>query len=55
MQGSIWAKPTWGVWWGWDPRLTTMAVLLMAFAGIVALRHFVEEPVKRATLALTLK
>ena len=49
MQGSIWAKPTWGVWWDWDPRLTTMAVLLMAFAGISALRHFVQDPMKRAT------
>jgi len=49
MQGSIWAKPTWGVWWDWDPRLTTMAVLLMAFLAISALRHFVDEPVRRAT------
>jgi heme exporter protein C len=49
IQGSIWAKPTWGVWWDWDPRLTTMAVLLMAFSGITALRYFIEEPVKRAT------
>ena len=48
MQGSIWAKPTWGVWWDWDPRLTTTAVLLFAFLGIVALRKFVEDPVKRA-------
>ena len=49
IQGSIWAKPTWGVWWDWDPRLTTVAVLLMAFAGISALRHFIDDPVKRAT------
>ena len=27
IQGAIWAKPTWGVWWDWDPRLTTTAVL----------------------------
>ena len=47
-QGSIWAKPTWGVWWDWDPRLTTLAILLLAFIGILALRRFVEEPVKRA-------
>src|SRR5438067_10827771 len=46
-QGAIWAKPTWGVWWDWDPRLTTTAVLLFAFAGIVALRRFVDDPVKR--------
>ena len=48
MQGSIWAKPTWGVWWDWDPRLTTMAVLVFAFAGVLALRQFVDDPVKRA-------
>ena len=47
-QGAIWAKPTWGVWWDWDPRLTTTAVLLFAFLGILALRNFVEDPVKRA-------
>lgn len=49
IQGSIWAKPTWGVWWDWDPRLTTMAVLVFAVAGILALRGFVDDPVKRAT------
>ena len=48
VQGSIWAKPTWGVWWDWDPRLTTTAVLLFAFLGILALRRFVEDPAKRA-------
>lgn len=49
IQGSIWARPTWGVWWDWDPRLTTTAVLLFAFLGVIALRHFVDDPVKRAT------
>jgi len=48
IQGAIWAKPTWGVWWDWDPRLTTTAVLVFAFAGILALRRFVDDPVKRA-------
>jgi len=47
-QGAIWAKPTWGVWWDWDPRLTTTAVLLFAFLGILALRKFVEDPARRA-------
>jgi heme exporter protein C len=49
LQGAIWAKPTWGVWWDWDPRLTTMAVLLFLFLGILALRRFVDDPVRRAT------
>lgn len=48
MQGSIWAKPTWGVWWDWDPRLTSVAVLLFASLGILALRQFVDDPQRRA-------
>jgi len=48
-QGAIWAKPTWGVWWDWDPRLTTTAVMVFLFTGILALRHFVDDPLKRAT------
>jgi len=51
VQGAIWAKPTWGVWWDWDPRLTTTAVMVFAFAGILALRRFVDDPVKRAVWA----
>jgi heme exporter protein C len=50
-QGSIWAKPTWGVWWDWDPRLTSVAVLLFAFLGIIALRNFVEDATRRAIWA----
>ena len=49
MQGAIWARPTWGVWWDWDPRLTTTAVLLVAFVGILFLRQAVDDPVRRAT------
>jgi heme exporter protein C len=47
-QGAMWAKPTWGVWWDWDPRLTTTTVMLFAFIGILTLRHFVDDPVRRA-------
>jgi heme exporter protein C len=49
IQGAIWAKPTWGVYWDWDPRLTTTAVMFFAFIGILALRRFVDDPVKRAS------
>jgi heme exporter protein C len=48
-QGAIWAKPTWGVWWDWDPRLTTTAVMLFTFLGILLLRRLVEDPGQRAT------
>jgi heme exporter protein C len=46
--GSIWGRPTWGVWWTWDPRLTTTAILFTIYAGYLALRAFVEEPERRA-------
>jgi heme exporter protein C len=46
--GSLWGKPTWGVWWTWDPRLTTTAIMLMIYAGYLALRAFAEDPEKRA-------
>jgi heme exporter protein C len=46
--GSIWGRPTWGVWWTWDPRLTSTAVLFVIFVGYLSLRAFVEEPGQRA-------
>ncbi|HEX6559465.1 MAG TPA: cytochrome c biogenesis protein CcsA [Longimicrobiales bacterium] len=46
--GSIWGKPTWGVWWTWDPRLTTTAILLLIFVGYVALRSFTDDDERRA-------
>jgi heme exporter protein C len=49
IQGSIWARATWGVWWDWDVRLTTSLVMLLLFAGVLALRSFVDDPARRAT------
>jgi heme exporter protein C len=49
--GSIWGKPTWGVWWTWDPRLTTAAVMFFLYAGYISLRKVVTDPDKRATWA----
>jgi heme exporter protein C len=46
--GSIWGRPTWGVWWTWDPRLTSTAVLLIIFVGYLALRSFADDPDRRA-------
>ncbi|MBI4544922.1 MAG: cytochrome c biogenesis protein CcsA [Gemmatimonadetes bacterium] len=46
--GSIWGRPTWGVWWTWDPRLTTTAILLVTFVGYLALRAFTDDAERRA-------
>ncbi|GHC23963.1 heme ABC transporter permease [Aidingimonas halophila] len=36
--GAVWGVPTWGTWWVWDARLTSMLILLFLFFGIIALR-----------------
>jgi heme exporter protein C len=46
--GMLWAKPTWGVWWAWEPRLTSTLVLFLIFCGYLAIRAFVEDPDRRA-------
>ncbi len=35
--GAIWGKPTWGTWWVWDARITSMLILLFLYLGVVAL------------------
>jgi heme exporter protein C len=35
--GAIWGKPTWGAWWVWDARLTSMLILLFLYLGVIAL------------------
>ena len=37
--GSIWGKPTWGTWWFWDARVTSMLVLFFLYVGMVALNN----------------
>jgi heme exporter protein C len=46
--GSIWGRPTWGVWWTWDARLTTTALLLVLYLGYLALRRVPGQPDTRA-------
>jgi heme exporter protein C len=35
--GAVWGKPTWGTWWVWDARITSMLILLFLYLGVVAL------------------
>ncbi|TMC07233.1 MAG: cytochrome C biogenesis protein [Chloroflexi bacterium] len=49
--GSIWAKPTWGVWWTWDPRLVTTAIMFMMYVGYLLLRSLSTDFSRRATRA----
>lgn len=46
--GSIWARPIWGVWWTWDPRVTTTAILFVIYIGYLMFRSMQPNPVTRA-------
>jgi len=46
--GSIWGRPTWGVWWAWDARLTSTAILGVLAVGYLALRRANDDPHLRA-------
>ena len=41
--GSIWGRPTWGTWWEWDGRLTSMLILLFLYLGYIALAAAEKE------------
>jgi heme exporter protein C len=48
VSGSIWAKVTWGSYWNWDPRETTVLILWFAYAAYFALRASIENPEEKA-------
>jgi len=52
--GLIWARPIWGVWWTWDPRLTMTVILWAIYASYLMLRAFggPEEAVRRYAAVL---
>ena len=50
-QGSIWARPTWGVFWTWDPRLTTTAIMAVGFGVVLLLRSIIDDPERRRTIS----
>lgn len=48
--GPIWAKPIWGIWWTWDPRLTSTFVLWLMYIAYLLIRTLVDDPQRRAIL-----
>jgi heme exporter protein C len=48
VSGSLWGRPTWGVYWTWDPLLTTTAVLFLLYLGYLTLRKATSDPSVRA-------
>src|SRR6056297_1943914 len=54
--GAVWGKPTWGTWWIWDARLTSMLILLFLYFGVIALSSAIsdEKSAARSTAVLVL-
>jgi heme exporter protein C len=52
--GALWGAPTWGTWWVWDARLTSMLVLFLIYLGYIALTFAVEDVEKASRLAAVL-
>lgn len=46
--GPLWAKPIWGTWWQWEPRLTLTLLEVFLFIGYRALRGAIADPSERA-------
>lgn len=49
--GSLWARPVWGVWWTWEPRLTATLVLWLIYLAYLIIRSYVAEEGRRARFA----
>jgi heme exporter protein C len=52
--GSIWGRIIWGLWWTWDPRLTSYFVCWLMYVGYLMLRNAIEEPSTRARMSAVL-
>jgi heme exporter protein C len=52
--GAIWGKPTWGAWWTWDARLTSVSILFVIYVGYLMLRSFAEDQAQGARYAAVL-
>jgi heme exporter protein C len=52
--GMLWGRPTWGVYWQWDPRLTSTTVSFVLFCGYLAVRRLDMDPAIRSQRAAVL-
>ena len=52
--GSLWGRPTWGTYWVWDARLTSVLILFFLYLGLIALRSSIEDETLAAKLTAVL-
>ena len=51
LTGIIWARPVWGVWWTWDPRLTTTLILWLIYVAYLMIRGYAPNRTQGANYA----
>jgi heme exporter protein C len=49
--GPVWAKPTWGAWWTWDPRLTTTLLVWLLYASYLVLRGYLRDSPRKGMVS----
>ena len=54
ISGATWAKPVWGVWWTWDPRLTTSLIMWLIYVAYLMLRAYAPTPAQGSRYAAVL-
>ena len=56
LTGAVWGKPTWGTWWVWDARITSMLILFFLYLGVIALQEAYQhqETANKASAVLAL-
>jgi heme exporter protein C len=52
--GSLWGRPTWGTYWVWDARLTSVLILFFLYLGLIALRSSIEDETLASKLTAVL-
>ena len=51
--GSLWGQPTWGTWWAWDARLTSMLILMFFYIIFIFSYKFIKDPEKSSKICTT--
>ena len=50
LTGSLWGQPTWGTWWAWDARLTSMLILMIFYITFIMSYKFIKDPINSSKI-----
>ncbi len=50
LTGSLWGQPTWGTWWAWDARITSMLILMFFYIAFILSYKFIKDPLNSSKI-----